>query len=74
MAVHARFLARSTSYNPVSVLMMPVRNFHPSSSKSITIYGQYSNYWSSGYDDLPCGHTHQDLMEHIVLVLVLGTY
>lgn len=42
--------ARTTSYNPVSVLMMPVRNFHPSSSKTITIYGQYSNYWSSGYD------------------------
>ena len=42
--------ARSTSYNPVSVMLMPVRNFHPSATKTITVYGQYSNYWSSGYD------------------------
>lgn len=39
----------STSYNPVSILMMPIRN-NSNVSKSITIYGMHSSYWSSGHD------------------------
>jgi len=39
----------STSYNPVSILMMPIRN-HSNISKTITIYGMHSSYWSSGHD------------------------
>lgn len=39
----------STSYNPVSILMMPIRN-NAGSSRTITIYGMHSSYWSSGYD------------------------
>lgn len=42
--------ANGTSYNPVSILMMPIRNNHPTLSKTITIYGMHSTYWSSGYD------------------------
>lgn len=39
----------STSYNPVSIMMMPIRN-NAGSSRTITIYGMHSSYWSSGYD------------------------
>jgi len=43
--------ARTVSYPPISVMMMPIRNNHPTESKTITLYGVYSNYWSgSGVD------------------------
>lgn len=42
--------ANGLSYNPVSILMMPIRNNHPTLAKTITIYGMHSSYWSSGYD------------------------
>lgn len=38
------------SYSPVSILMTPIRNNHPTLTKSVTINGVYSSYWSSGYD------------------------
>lgn len=41
--------ANSNSYNPVSILMIPIRN-NSNLSKTITIYGMHSSYWSSGYD------------------------
>lgn len=44
------FSTNQYSYSPVSILMMPIRNNHPSTSKSITVYGAYANYYSSGYD------------------------
>lgn len=42
--------ARTASYAPISVLMMPIRNNHPTLSITITLYGIYSNQWSSGHD------------------------
>lgn len=42
--------ANSTSYGTVCMNMWPIRNFHPTSTKTINFYNQYSNYWSSGYE------------------------
>jgi hypothetical protein len=42
--------ASGISYNPVSILMMPIRNNHPTLAKTVPIYGMYANYYSSGYD------------------------
>jgi hypothetical protein len=32
------------------VNMWPIRNFHPSLTKTVSVFNQYSNYWSSGFE------------------------
>jgi len=44
------FSTAQYSYAPISIMMMPIRNNHPTTAKTITIAGAYSTYWSSGYD------------------------
>lgn len=41
---------RTTSYGPFRSRVMFIRNFHPTSAKSVTVYSRHSSYWSSGYD------------------------
>ena len=43
-------VANSTGYAPFRSRVMFLRNHHPSTTKTVTMYGHYSNYWSSGYD------------------------
>ena len=43
-------ISNNTSYGPVGHRLMFIRNFHPTTSKTITMYGHYSNYWSAGYE------------------------
>jgi hypothetical protein len=40
----------SSNYNPMRQRTMFLRNFHPTLTKTITMYGHYSNYWSAGYE------------------------
>jgi hypothetical protein len=39
-----------SNYNPMRQRTMFLRNFHPTLNKTITMWGHYSNYWSSGYE------------------------
>jgi len=39
-----------SNYNPMRQRTMFLRNFHPTLTKTITMWGHYSNYWSSGYE------------------------
>ena len=41
---------QNSSYSPFRSRVMFLRNFHPTLSKTVTMYGHYANYWSSGYD------------------------
>jgi len=41
---------RNVSYSPFRLRTMFLRNHHPTLSKTVTMYGSYSNYWSSGHD------------------------
>jgi hypothetical protein len=41
---------RNQSYSPFRLRTMFLRNHHPTLQKSVTMYGSYSNYWSSGHD------------------------
>lgn len=43
-------VGNNTSYAPIRFKTMFLRNHHPTLSKTVTMYGHYSNYWSSGYD------------------------
>lgn len=42
--------SNDTSYGPMRFRTMFLRNFHPTLTKSVTMYGHYSNYWSAGYE------------------------
>ena len=42
--------SRNTSYSPFRLRTMFLRNHHPTTTKTVTMWGHYSNYWSSGYD------------------------
>lgn len=44
------FSTNQYCYAPISIMTIPIRNNHPSLSKTITIYGAYCSYWCSGYD------------------------
>jgi hypothetical protein len=44
------FSTNQYSYAPISIMMMPIRNNHPTLSKTITIAGVYTSYYNSGYD------------------------
>ena len=41
---------RNASYSPFRLRTMFLRNHHPTLTKTVTMYGHYSNYWSSGHD------------------------
>lgn len=43
---------QSTSYGPFRNRIMFIRNHHPTTTKSVNVYGQASSYWSSGYDGM----------------------
>jgi hypothetical protein len=43
-------ISNDTSYGPFRVRVMFLRNHHPTASQSTTMWGHYSNYWSSGYE------------------------
>jgi len=38
------------SNNPLEYRQMYLRNFHPTTPFSVTVYGTHSDYWSSGHD------------------------
>lgn len=40
----------TTCYGPFGARVMFLRNFHPSSSISVSVWGLVSDYWCSGYD------------------------
>lgn len=40
----------SGSYGPMRFRTIFLRNYHPTLTKSVTMYGHYSNYWSAGYE------------------------
>jgi len=42
--------SNNTSYGPMRFRTLFLRNFHPTLTKSVTMYGHYSNYWSAGYE------------------------
>jgi hypothetical protein len=42
--------ANNTSYGPIGIRTMFVRNFHPTLSKTVTFYTHTSNYYSAGYE------------------------
>lgn len=42
--------ARNRAYSPFRLRTMFLRNHHPTLTKTRTVWGHYSNYWSSGYD------------------------
>ena len=39
-----------TNYGPFRTRVMFLRNHHPTDAKTRTMWGQYSNYWSAGYE------------------------
>lgn len=41
---------RDTSYGPFRSRVMFLRNFHPTTAKSVTVWSAHSSRWSSGYD------------------------
>lgn len=41
---------RDPAYSPFRLRTMFLRNHHPTLQKTVTMYGSYSNYWSSGVD------------------------
>jgi hypothetical protein len=43
-------LDNRSNYCPMIFRTMFIRNFHPTLSKTITMWGHYSNYWSAGYE------------------------
>lgn len=43
-------ISNNTSYGPMRFRVMFLRNHHPSLTKSATMYGHYTNYWSAGYE------------------------
>lgn len=43
-------ISNNTSYGPMRFNVMFLRNHHPSLTKSRTMWGHYSNYWSAGYE------------------------
>lgn len=43
-------ISNDTSYGPMRFTIMFLRNHHPSLTKSCTMYGHYSNWWSAGYE------------------------
>ena len=44
----------NTSYGPFRVRVMFLRNHHPSTPKSVSMWANHSSYWSSGYDGSGC--------------------
>lgn len=43
-------ISNDTAYGPMRFMVMFLRNHHPSTTKSCTMYGHYSNWWSNGYE------------------------
>jgi hypothetical protein len=41
---------RDTAYSPFRSRVMFLRNHHATLTKTVTMYGHYTNYWASGYD------------------------
>lgn len=41
---------RNSAYSPFRLRTMFLRNHHPSITKTVTMFGSYSNYLASGYD------------------------
>jgi hypothetical protein len=47
---HYETYPQNTSYGPFGSRVMFIRNYHPSSSINVSVWGLISTYWSSGYD------------------------
>lgn len=43
-------LDNRSNYNPIRFRAMFLRNHHPTTAKSVSVWGHYSAYWSSGYE------------------------
>lgn len=42
--------SRNVGYSPFRLRTMFLRNHHPTTSQSVSMWGYYTNYWNSGYD------------------------
>ncbi len=43
-------ISNNSSYGPIGFRTIFIRNFHPTTAKTITLWGSISSYWSSGHD------------------------
>lgn len=43
-------ISNNTAYGPMRFRTIFLRNHHPSLTKSVTMYGHYTNWWSAGYE------------------------
>lgn len=43
-------LDNRSNYNPIRFRLMFIRNHHPTLTKTVTVWGHYTSYWSSGHE------------------------